>query len=66
MLMVYLLDTDVIATVVLSNSRVYGFQFSTVSSFFDLWSLGVTLSRTFPYKLNGNYFMNASGAFKVP
>ncbi len=34
-----LLDTVVVTTVVLSNSLVYGFKFSTVSSFFDLWSL---------------------------
>jgi hypothetical protein len=43
-----LLDTDVVTTFVLSNSLVYGFQFSKVSSFFDLLSLGVTMSRNFP------------------
>ena len=61
-----LLDTDVVAAVVSSHSTVYGFQFSTVSSHFDLWSLGDTLSRIYPYKLNDTYFMNASRAFPVP
>ncbi len=30
------LDTDVVTSVVSSNSLVYGFQFSAASSFFDL------------------------------
>ena len=55
-----LLDTDVVTNVVASKSLVYGFQLTTVSSCFDLWSLGASLSRVFPYKLNGTYFMNAS------
>ncbi len=61
-----LLDTNVVTAAVLFNSTVYGFKFSTVSSFFDLWSLGVTLSRSYPYKLNGTYFMDASRTFPVP
>ena len=61
-----LLDTDVVRDVVSSHSTVYGFRFSTVSSLFDLWTLGDTLSRIFPYKLNNTYFMNASGTFPVP
>jgi hypothetical protein len=61
-----LLDTDVVRAVVLSHSTVYGFKFSNVSSFFDLWSLSDTLSRIYPYKLNGTYFMNASCTFLVP
>ena len=55
-----LLDYDVVKAVISSNSDVYGFKFSTVSSFFDLWSLGDTLSRMFSYKLNGAYYMNSS------
>jgi hypothetical protein len=61
-----LLYTDVVSAAVLSHSPIYGFMFSTVSPLFDLWSLGDTLSRIFPYKLNGAYFMNASGTFPVP
>jgi hypothetical protein len=61
-----LLDTDVVTTAIASNSDLYGFKFSTVSSFFNLWSLGDTLSRAFPYKLNGAYFMTPSGIFPVP
>jgi hypothetical protein len=61
-----LVDTNDVAAVVLSHSKVYGFEFSTVSPHFDLWSLGDTLSRIFPYKLNGTYFMNASGTIPVP
>ncbi len=60
-----LLDTDVVTTAIASNSDVYGFKFSTVSSFFYLWFLRDTLSRVFPYKLNGTYFMIAS-SFPVP
>ncbi len=42
-----LLDTDVVTVAIASNSDVYGFKFSTVSSFFNLWFLGDTLSRVF-------------------
>jgi len=42
-----LLDSDVVKTVISSHSEVYGFMFSTISSFFDLWSLGDTLSRVY-------------------
>ena len=48
-----LLHIDVVTTAIASNSDVYGFKFSTISSFFNLWSLGDTLSRIFPYKLTG-------------
>ncbi len=61
-----LLDIDVVAAAISSHSKVYGFEFSTVSSKFDLWSLGDTLSRIYPYKLNDTYFMNASRTFPVP
>jgi len=61
-----LLGTDVVAAAISTHSKVYSFEFSTVSPLFDLWSLGDTLSRIFPYKLNGAYFMNASGTFPVP
>jgi hypothetical protein len=61
-----LLDNDVVTTAITSHSDVYGFKFYTFSSFFNLWSLGDTLSRVFPYKLNGTYFMTASGTFPVP
>jgi hypothetical protein len=61
-----LLDADVVASAVSSHSKVYGFEFSIVSSHFDLWSLGDTLSRIYPYKLNETYFMNASRTFPVP
>jgi hypothetical protein len=60
-----LLDINVVRVVVLSHSTIYGFKFSIVSSFFDLWSLGDTLSRIYPYKLNDTYFINAPGAFPV-
>ena len=61
-----LLDTDVVAATVSSHSTVYGFQFSSISSHFNLWSLGDILSRIYPYKLNDTYFMNASRRFPVP
>jgi hypothetical protein len=61
-----LLDIDDVAAAVSSHSQVYGFEFSIVSPHFDLWSIGDTLSRIFPYKLNDTYFMNASGTFPVP
>ena len=61
-----LLDSDVVAVVVSSHSKVYGFKFSIVSSNFDLWSLGDTLSRIYPYKLNDTNCMNASRTFPVP
>ena len=65
-----LLYIDVVTVTITSHSDVYGlsfkFKFSTVSSFFDFWSLGDTLSRVFPYKLNGTYFMTASRTFPVP
>jgi len=61
-----LLDYDVVKAAISSNSDIYGFKFSTVSSFFDLWSLGDTLSRIYPYKLNGGYYMNSSRTFPVP
>ena len=61
-----LLDANVVAIVVSSHSKVYGFELSTVSSHFDLWSLGDTLPRIYPYKLNDTYFMNASRTFPVP
>ncbi len=61
-----LLDTDEVAIAVSSHSKVYGFEFSIVSPHFDLWSLGDTPSRIFPYKLNDTYFMNASRTFLVP
>jgi hypothetical protein len=61
-----LLDTNVVTVAIASNSDVYGFKFSTFSSFFNLWSLGDTLSRVLPYKLNGAYFIIASGTFPVP
>ena len=48
-----LLDSDVVKASISSNSYIYGFKFSTVSTFFDLWSLGATLSRVYPYKLIG-------------
>jgi hypothetical protein len=41
-------DSDVVKDVILSKSGVYGFQFSTISKFFDLWSLGDKLSRIYP------------------
>ncbi len=46
-----LLDTDVVTVAIAGTSYVYGFKFSTVSSFFNLWFLGDILSRVFPYKL---------------
>ena len=61
-----LLNTNVVTVAIASNSDVYGFKFSTISFFFNLWSLGDTLSRIFPYKLNGAYFMPSSGKFPVP
>jgi len=61
-----LLDSDVVKSAISSNSDVYGFKFSTVSSFFDLRSLGDILSRIYPYKLNGAYYMNSSRTFPVP
>ncbi len=61
-----LLDSDVVKAAISSNSDVYGFKFSRVSSFFDLWSLGDTLSRVYPYKLSGAYYLNSSRTFPVP
>jgi hypothetical protein len=61
-----LLDTDVVANAISSHSEVYCFKFSTVSSNFDLRSLGDTLSRIHLHKLNDTYFMNASSTFPVP
>ena len=61
-----LLDTDDVAGAVSSHSKVYSFEFSTVSPHFDLWFLGDTLSRIFPYTPNDTYFMNASRTFPVP
>jgi hypothetical protein len=61
-----LLDNDDVAVIVTSHSTVYAFKFSTVSSFFDLWSLGDTLSRIYLYKLNDTNFLNASRTFPVP
>ena len=49
-----LLDTDVVTTAIASNSDVYGFKFSTVSSFFYLWFLRDTLSRVFPVQTEWN------------
>ena len=60
-----LLRTNFVTTDIASNSYVYGFKFSTVSSFFNLWSLGDTLSRIFPYNLTRAYFMTSSGTFPV-
>ena len=59
-------DIDVVTTAISSHSDVYVFKFSTVSLFFNLWSLGDTLSRAYSYKLNQTYFMTASGTFPVP
>jgi len=61
-----LLDYDVVKAAISSSSDVHGFNFSTFSSFFDLWSLGDTLSRIYPYKLNGAYHTNSSRTFPVP
>jgi len=61
-----LLDFDVVKAAISSNSDIYGFKFSTVSTFFDLWSLGDTLSRVYPYKFTRVYCINSSGAFPVP
>jgi len=61
-----LLDSDVVKAAISSNSNIYGFKFSTVSSFFDLWSLVDTLSRVYPYKMNGSYYMNSPGTFSAP
>jgi hypothetical protein len=61
-----LLDSDVVKAAISSKLYVYGFKFSTFSSFFALWSLGDTMSRVYPYKLNGAYYMNSSGTFPVP
>jgi hypothetical protein len=60
-----LLDNDVVKTAISSNSDVYGFKFSIISNFFYLWSLGDNLSRIYPYKLNGTYYMTSSRTFPV-
>ena len=55
-----LLDSDLVKDAISSNSVIYGLKFSTVSTFFDLWSLGDKLSSVYPYKLIGAYYMNSS------
>ena len=61
-----LLDFDADKNAVLSQSNVYGFKFSTVLKFFDLWSLGDKPSRIYPYKLTDAYYIYSSGVFHVP
>jgi hypothetical protein len=60
-----LLDNDVVKTAISSNSEVYGFKFSLISTFFDLLSLGDHLSRIHPYKLTRAYYMTSSGTILV-
>jgi hypothetical protein len=60
------LDFDVVKVAILSQSDVYDFKFSTVSKFFDLYSLGDNLYRIYPYKLIDAFYINISGAFLVP
>ena len=56
---------DVVKAVISSNSGVYGFKCSTVSTFFDLRSLGDKLSRVYPYKLTEVNYMNSSRTFHI-
>ena len=60
-----LLDNDFVKTIISSSSQVYGFKVSTISTFFDLWSLGDHLSRIYPYKLSGVHYITSSGTFRV-
>jgi hypothetical protein len=53
-----LLDSYVVKAAILSKSDIYGFKFSTISTFFDLWSLGDMLARIYPYKLTNAYYSN--------
>ena len=53
-----LLDIDVVKAKISSNSEVYGYMCSTVSTFFDLWSLGDHLSRIYPCKLTDAYYIH--------
>ena len=60
-----LLDFDVVKAAISSNLDIYGFKFSTVSTFIDLWSPGDNLSCIYPYKLTGAYYMTSLGTFHV-
>ena len=60
------LDSDVVKAAILTNSDIYEFKFSTVSTFFDLWSLGDTPSRIYPYIVTGPFCLTSSRTFHVP
>jgi hypothetical protein len=60
-----LLDIDVVKAAISLHSDIDGFKFSTVSTYFDLWSLGDHMSRSYPYKLTATYHMTSSGTFRV-